>query len=145
MVSPENRTTMREAAMIFANWLTETFLPFLQMILPVAIWMAFWLWAVNWKKVWPTLAEGAWAPCVLLILIAALVWSRIVPGSFNFLDIVTIPNFWWQLGGVGVLASLALFSGWLQGVMHYTPVEVRVEPPVHDDHGHGHGHDHGHH
>src|SRR5687767_8224128 len=110
--------------MIFANWLTETFLPFLQLILPVAIWMAFWLWAVNWKKVWPTLAEGAWAPCVLLILIAALVWSRIVPGTFSFLGFVSIPNFWWQLGGVGALAALALFSGWLQGVLHYSPVEV---------------------
>src|SRR5262245_36577162 len=40
-------------------------------------WVAWWLFAVNWKKAWPVLAEGAWAPLVLLILVGALVWSRL--------------------------------------------------------------------
>ena len=31
--------------MIFANWLTDSFFPFLLAILPVVLWMAFWLWA----------------------------------------------------------------------------------------------------
>jgi hypothetical protein len=129
--------------MIFANWLTESFFPTLVALVPFLIWMAFWLWAVDWKKVWPALAQGAWAPCVLLILIAALVWSRIAPGPCECLSFVRLPNFWWQLGAVSGLAGLALFSGWLQGLMHYTPVEVPVEPPAH--HGHWHGHGHGHH
>src|SRR4051794_15403630 len=132
------------AAMIFANWLTESLFPFLLAILPGGLWMAFWLWAVDWKKVWPVLAEGAWAPCVLLILIAALVWSRIAPGSCSCLGFVTLPNFWWQLGSVSALAACALFSGWLQGVIHYEPVQVAVEPPAHHEQGNGHGHDHAH-
>jgi hypothetical protein len=129
--------------MIFANWLTESFFPTLLALVPVLVWMAFWLWAVDWKKVWPVLAQGGWAPCVLLILVAALVWSRIAPGPCDCLGFMHLPNFWWQLGAVSALAGLALFSGWLQGLMHYTPVEVPVEPPAH--HGHWHGHGHGHH
>jgi hypothetical protein len=80
------------------------------------------------------------------MLLAALAWSRIVPGSCNCLGFVTIPTFWWHLGAVGMLAGLALFAGWLQDVLQYHPVEVAVEPPAHHDHGHGHdhGHDHGH-
>src|SRR5258706_127941 len=59
------------AAMTFGDWLTTTLFPFLLAILPIGLWMAFWLWAVNWKMVWPVLAEGAWMPCVLLGLIIA--------------------------------------------------------------------------
>jgi len=120
--------------MTFVNWLWT--------LVPIALWMGFWLWAVNWKKVWPVLGEGAWAPCVLLMLIIALVWSRLVEQPCTCLGIVTVPNFWWQLGEVLGLACLALFSGWLQSVLHYTPIEVAVEPPA--DHGHAHDHGHGH-
>jgi hypothetical protein len=50
---------------------------------------------------------------------------------------MTIPNFWWQLGGVGLLVGTALFCGWLQGVLGWTPEEIDLEPPVHAAaHGH---------
>ncbi len=129
--------------MTFASWATETLFPFLLAILPGGLWMAFWLWAVDWRKVWPVLAAGAWAPCVLLILLISLVWSRVSPAPCDCIG-VRLPNFWWQLGSVAALAGCALFSGWLQGVIHYAPLDVPVEPPAHADHGHGHGHDHGH-
>lgn len=129
--------------MIFGEWLTQSLFPFLLAVLPVVLWAAFWLFAVNWKKVWPVLREGAWAPGLLLILITAIVWSRIAPGTRSVLGIMTLPNFWWQLAAVSALAGCALFAGWLQGVWGYTPLEVSVEPPAHSDHGHG--HDHGHH
>ena len=29
-------------------------------LLPVLLWAAFWLFAVDWRKVWPVLARGAW-------------------------------------------------------------------------------------
>jgi hypothetical protein len=126
--------------MLFANWLTESLFPFLLAILPGALWLAFWLFAVDWKKVWPQLRAGAWAPVVLLGLVAAIVWSRIAPGSFTFFDLVTLPNFWWQLIGVAALIGCALFAGWLQGEIGYSPVAVSIEPPAHHDHGHEHGH-----
>src|SRR5262245_22413277 len=106
---------------------------FLMKLVPVGLWLAFWLWAVNWKKVWPVLAQGAWVPCVLLILIIATAWSRIEPGPYECLGLMTVPNFWWQLGACGAWAALALFAGWLQGYMGWQPPEYSVEPPA--DHG----------
>jgi len=104
------------------------------------VWIAWWLWAVNWKKAWPVLARGAWAPAVLLVVVGALVWSRIAPSDFG-LGFMILPNFWWQLVAVGLLAGVALFCGWLQGVMGWTPPEISLEPPVVHDAGHGgHGH-----
>ena len=104
-------------------------------------WVAWWLLAVNWTKAWPVLARGAWAPLVLLMLVSALVWSRISPTDCGCLGFVTIPNFWWQLGAVGLLAAVTFFCGWLQGLFHWAPAEISLEPPAPDpSHGHAHGH-----
>jgi hypothetical protein len=113
-------------------------------VIAVLLWMAFWLFAVNWKKLWTELAAGAWLPVVLLGLMAATVWSRIAPGPCSRLGFVTLPNMLWQLGAVAGLIGLALFSGWLQGQWGYLPHEMSVEPPP-AGHGHHHGHGHGHH
>lgn len=119
-------------------------------------WVAWWLWAVNWSKLWPTLAKGAWVPAVLLMIIAALTWTGIASDGHGF---------FWHFGAVSVLAALTLFCGWLQTYFGWTPPEIRLEPAsVHhgheheptDAHGpeageshaveeHGPGHHHGHH
>ena len=112
----------------------------LKILVPVVLWMLFWLGAVNWQKTWPVLRIGGWAPVVLLILVSAGVWSRLAQAPCTCLKLVTIPNFVWQLGAVSTLAALALFCGWLQGYMGWTPTEYAVEPPAGDDHDHGHGH-----
>jgi hypothetical protein len=114
----------------------------LNALLPGGLWCLFWLLAVNWKKLWPVLAQGGWAPALLLLLVSAFAWSRIDPGECHFLPLVTIPNFWWQLASVSALAAVALFCGWLQGQLGWAPPEISLEPPAHE-HGH-HGH-HGHH
>ena len=106
-------------------------------LLPGGVWVAWWLWAVNWKKLWPILADGGWTPAVLLFLMAAVVWSRVDPGPRS-LGFVALPNFVWQLGCVSALAAVALFCGWLQGRLHWEPAEIAVEPPADGD-GHGHG------
>jgi hypothetical protein len=113
-------------------------------VVAVLLWMGFWLFAVNWKKLWPALAAGAWMPVVLLGVMAATVWSRIAPGPGPCLGFVTLPNTLWQLGSVAGLIGLALFSGWLQGQFGYTPHQMSVEPPP-AEHGHPHHHGHGHH
>jgi hypothetical protein len=117
------------------------------------VWVVWWLWGVNWKRTWPALREGAWAPLVLLMLVSALVWSRLAPGACECLGFAVVPNFWWQLGYVAMLVAIALFCGWLQGVFNWAPAEIDLEPPAHGhgthahaDHGHSHhaGHEHGH-
>jgi hypothetical protein len=111
---------------------------FLVQLLPAGLWCAWWLCGVNWRKTWPVLAQGAWAPVLLLILMAAIVWSRIAPGDCNCLVFVTIPNFWWQLGSIAALTATALFCGWLQGRLGWEPAEIDLEPPPATDHGHAH-------
>jgi hypothetical protein len=107
----------------------------------VLLWCLFWLFAVNWKKAWTALGQGGWVPVVLLNFVAAFVWSGIVPIPYPVGDQFSVPNFWWQLGVVIGLTLLALFFGWLQGVLGWAPPEINLEPAaVH----HGHGH-HGHH
>jgi hypothetical protein len=102
-------------------------------------WIAWWLWGVNWKRTWPALASGGWAPVVLICVTAALVWSQAAPSASDSLGFVTVPNFWWQLGAVGLLAAVALFCGWLQGVFGWTPIELDLEPPA-PAAAHHHGH-----
>src|SRR5262249_28898143 len=89
------------------------------------VWIAWWLWAVNWRKLWPVLAQGAWLPVVLLLIVAALVVSQVAPGENRFLG-----NFWWHLGNLGLLLVLTLFCGWLQGLFSWAPPDVDLEPPV---------------
>jgi hypothetical protein len=109
-------------------------------------WIAWWLRGVNWRRAWGVLAQGAWLPLVAVAVAGALVWSQIAPASGTVLG-VHVPNFWWQLGGVGLLAGLTLFCGYLQGVLGWTPEEVEIEPAhiEHDVHGHSHDPGHGHH
>jgi hypothetical protein len=101
-------------------------------------WLAWWLLAVDWKKTWPVLAGGAWAPVALLLFIAALVWSRLAP-QCPWAGFEHLPTFWWQLGAVAIVAALTLFCGWLQGVFGWTPAEISLEPPP-PPAGDGHGH-----
>jgi hypothetical protein len=113
--------------------------PLLLAILPWALWCACWLWAVNWRKAWPMLAEGGWVPVVLLMVMTSLAWAAIDARSCNCLGFMTLANGWWQLGTVCTLAALALLCGWLQGYFAWTPQEVSVEPPppehdLHDAH-----------
>lgn len=104
--------------------------------------IAWALWGVNWRRTWGFLGQGAWAPLLLLMIISALVWSRLAPGVCSCLGFVNVPNFWWQLGYMGLLVALIFFCGWLQAVFHWAPADINLDPPAHG-HGHddGHGHD----
>jgi hypothetical protein len=109
----------------------------------VIAYIAWWLWAVNWQKMWPTLAKGAWVPVLLLLFMAALAWSRVFPSECNCLGIFPVANFWWQFGAVGLLAAVALFCGWLQGLFGWAPPEINLAPVVTVRHSHEDALDHG--
>ncbi len=113
------QTTMTEPMNAIGLWL----------LLPLGLWIVWWLLGVNWQKLWPVLARGGWAPAVLLFVMGAVVWSRLQPWRFV-----------WQLGVAAALAVLALFCGWLQPRIRATPAEISLEPPAAADEGHGHAH-----
>src|SRR2546428_11320726 len=94
----------------------------------IILWIAWWLFAVNWNKTWRFLARGAWVPVLLLMIVAALVGSQMA----------TAGNFWKALGEVALLVAVALFCGWLQGVFGWAPEEIDLEPPVTAAHVDGH-------
>ena len=103
-------------------------------------WVAWWLLGVNWVKAWNWLAQGAWVAVLLLVVLAALVWSQVAPHDLD-IGFTRVPNFWWQVGGAALLAGLALFCGWVQGVMGWTPQEYPIYPAEnHSDLSHGHEH-----
>lgn len=117
-------------------------------LLPGGLWCAWWLWAVNWKTVWPVLARGGWVAVLLGVFVAALAWASLFPRLLWITPVVAVSNFWWQLGAVAALVVVALLCGWLQERLGWAPAEVSFDTPV--PHGHGghvaHGHDHaGHH
>jgi hypothetical protein len=123
------------------SWLQQT-LHVLCVLVPYGIFFAVCLWAINWQKMGPTLREGASLPLVLLLVLVALVWSQIKPTDIMLFGVISVGNFWWQLGATGLLAALGLFAGWIQDRYHWYPQEVPTAPPAHDhghdDHGQGH-------
>jgi hypothetical protein len=109
-------------------------------LLPGGLWCAWWLWCVDWKKLWPVLARGAWAPAVLMVLMAGMVWNQLDPVDLAWPGYY-LPALVWHMGAAVLLAAIALTCGWLQGVFHWTPPEFPVHPaPVAHGHDHGHGH-----
>jgi hypothetical protein len=113
--------------------------PYVPLLLLGVVWVAWWLWAVNWKKLWMALAKGAWMPILLLAVIASLAWTQLQPSDCTCLGFTTMPNGCWQSMIVAAVLLSALFCGWLQDYFHWTPHDIRLEPAPH-----GHGH-HGHH
>ena len=58
-------------------------------------WVAFWLFAVNWRKLAPILLEGGWVGVVLTYLVMILVWGVVAPpadGVHHLLGL-TVSNF----------------------------------------------------
>ncbi len=118
-------------------------------LLPLLLWFGFWLLAVNWRKAWPVLAAGAWIPVVLLAVTAGFVWAHVQPGAGRYLGVLPLPTYYWHLANVSTLVGVALFAGWLQGVLGWAPPEINVDPVVHATHhepnGRHHGPAHAHH
>ena len=93
------------------------------------VWLALCLFAINWKKVWPILAQGAWMPLTLTMVLVALAWSQMTPAA---------PHFWWKLGGVTLVVVASFFCGWVQIYFGWQPAEINLEPAPHAPDGHAH-------
>jgi len=112
-------------------------------VLPWTLWCVWWLFAVDWRKAWPMLAAGGWVPAVLLLVMASMAWAMIDARPYNCLGVLIVPNGWWQLGCLSMLAALALICGWLQDHFAWAPPEICIEPPpeAHEREHNAHLHD----
>ncbi len=62
---------------------------------PLAAWIVFWLFGVNWVKLRQVLLAGGWVGVVLIGLVMILVWGMIAPptAGAHFILGLTLSNF----------------------------------------------------
>ena len=115
---------------------------------PLALWVVFWLLAVNWTKLRVTLAPGAWLAIVLVAAIWILVWGSLDPAGaarHHFFGL-SVSNFVEKTIYVSGLICIMFLSGALQ-LSGFARDWCDFEDPIlladaHDSHG-GHDEHHG--
>jgi hypothetical protein len=112
---------------------------------PLAAWIVFWLFAVNWQKLRPVLLEGGWIGLLLIGLVMVLVWGVVAPpeSGAHYILGLTLSNFVGKTVYVTALFSILLICGSLQlagccancfGFEEAEPVEL----DTHVEHAHHH-------
>ena len=114
---------------------------------PLAVWIGFWLCAVNWNKLREVLVSKGGLLGVLLIgAIWVLIWGVVAPpasGSHHLFGL-TLSNFVGKLVYVTALFCLMFLCGSVQlsGCCQQWCEVTMPDPHAHGYHGHGgHGHD----
>jgi hypothetical protein len=120
---------------------------------PLAVWIGFWLCAVNWIKLREVLIEkGGLLGLLLIGAIWVLIWGVVAPpeSGSHFLLGLTVSNFVGKLVYVTALFCLMFLCGSVQlsGCCNQWCEVTMPNPHAHGDHGHGgheaHGHSAGH-
>ncbi|MCA9089150.1 MAG: hypothetical protein KDA90_11025 [Planctomycetaceae bacterium] len=109
--------------------------------LPLIAWVAFWLLAVNWAKLYPALMQRGGIVGVLLIgLMTILVWGVIAPpdGGQYALFGLQVSNFVGKTVFVTGLFVIGAMCGSVQLSGMVAPCCLFEEPVVEEEHGHGH-------
>ncbi len=113
--------------------------------IPLAVWIGFWLCAVNWNKLRDVLVSKGGLLGVLLIgAIWVLIWGVVAPpeSGSHYLFGLTLSNFVGKLVYVTALFCLMFLCGSVQlsGCCQQWCEVTMPDPRAHGDHGHG-GHD----
>ena len=114
---------------------------------PLAVWIGFWLCAVNWIKLREVLVSKGGILGVLLIgAVWILIWGVVAPpdSGSHFILGLTVSNFVGKLVYVTALFCLMFLCGSVQlsGCCNQWCEVSMPDPHAHGDHGHGgHGHD----
>ncbi|MGE5193013.1 MAG: hypothetical protein ACM3U2_10965 [Deltaproteobacteria bacterium] len=111
---------------------------------PLAAWIVFWLFAVNWVRLRETLARGGWVGLVLIGAVMVLVWGSISPGAgtFDFFGL-HVSNFVEKTVYVSGLYVIMFLAGALQ-LSGFGAGCCPVNEPIliAESHGHDAGHAH---
>lgn len=83
---------------------------------PLAAWIIFWLFAVNWVKLREIILQGGWIPVVLIGLVMVLVWGTIAPppGGTHELFGLSVSNYVGKFVYVTILFCIMFLCGAVQ-------------------------------
>ena len=83
---------------------------------PLLAWIAFWLFAVNWRVLSPILAKGGWVGVLLTMLMTILIWGVIAEpeGGFHYLYGLKVGSFTGKTIYVTSLFTIAALCGTVQ-------------------------------
>ncbi|HID22729.1 MAG TPA: hypothetical protein EYP14_10060 [Planctomycetaceae bacterium] len=87
-------------------------------VLPMLLWVAFWLFAVDWVRLRTILLKGGWVAVLLIGLMTILIWGAVAPpatGSHSVLGL-QVSNF----VGKTVYVTCLFFITALCGVLQLT-------------------------
>lgn len=100
--------------------------------IPLAAWIGYWLFAVDWVRLREIMLRGGAVGVVLIGLMAALVWGMVAPpaGGYHFLLGLQLSNFVGKIVYVTGLLTIMFLCGSVQLAgccAGWTPVQERVE------------------
>lgn len=110
--------------------------------LPLFAWIAFWLLAVNWEKLYPVFWSGGWVGITLLVIATVFLWGILAPPetTHNILGL-EVSNYIGKFLKVAALVVIAFLCGTVQ-LSGACACCVRFEDDQLDGLEHGeHGHD----
>jgi hypothetical protein len=115
----------------------RTFWPYAALL----AWIAFWLLAVNWEKIYQVFWSGGWVGMLLLALAFVFIWGIVSPPetTHNLLGL-EVSNFVGKTVKVAALVTIAFLCGAVQ-LSGACGSLVRFDEPAPEEHDHG---DHGH-
>ena len=106
-------------------------------VLPMLLWIAFWLFAVDWTRLRSILLKGGWVAILLIGLMVILIWGVVAPPPTGYHSVLGlhVSNF----VGKTVYVTCLFFITALCGVLQLTGCcelvrrfpENAVQPPEH--------------
>lgn len=127
---------------LVAGW--EVLVTLLQVLAPwtpLAAWVGFWLFAVNWVNLRSMLLKGGWTVLLVIGLMMILVWGVVAPppdGTHSILGL-EVSNFAGKFIYVAALFSIMFLCGSVQLAgccAGWTPTDEDVVPAEPQAHGH---------
>ena len=114
---------------------------------PLAAWVVYWMFAVNWSKLRETIAKGGWVGLVLIGAVMVLVWGSVSPeaGAFEFFGL-SVSNFVAKTVYVSGLFVIMFLAGAVQlsgCCAAWVPFEEPILIAAAPSHSHGAGDAHG--